>query len=143
MLTTRYRFDHDTFELRQFEAEARASFDRFQFTALYGNYDAQPQLGFLTRRDGILGTATLKLTQNWIATAQVRYDLNVNSLVGTAFGLGYIDECLIVALNYMTNYSYSGNVSADQRVMLQVTLRTLGGGAYNQSLTTQPTGSAF
>jgi LPS-assembly protein len=143
LLTTRYRFDHDTTELRQFEAEARAAFDRFQFTALYGRYDAQPELGFLTRRDGILGTASVKLTQNWIATAQIRYDINANSLVGTAFGLGYIDECLIVALNYMTNYSYSGNVTADQRFMLQVTLRTLGGTSFNQSLSTQPTGSTF
>src|SRR6185503_97640 len=66
MLTTRYRFDHDTMNLRQFEAEAVAAFDRFQFSALYGNYDAQPQLGFLTRREGILGTARLKLTQNWV-----------------------------------------------------------------------------
>jgi LPS-assembly protein len=143
MLTTRYRFDHETFEVRQFEAEARASFDRFQFTALYGNYDPQPLLGFLTRREGILGTATLKLTQNWIATAQIRYDINANSLVGTAFGLGYIDECLIVGMNYITNYSYSGNVTADQRFMLQIGLRTLGGTALSQSLTPAPTGSTF
>jgi LPS-assembly protein len=35
-------------------------------------------------------------------------------------------------LNYMTNYTYSGNVGNDQRVMLQVTLRTLGGTALSQ-----------
>jgi LPS-assembly protein len=143
MLTTRYRLDHDTLALRQFEAEATASFDRFIFSALYGNYDAQPQLGFLTRREGILGTARVKLTQNWIATAQVRYDIDANSLVGTAFGVGYIDECLIVALNYMTNYSYSGNVTADQRVMLQITLRTLGGGSFDQGISSQPTGTSL
>jgi LPS-assembly protein len=140
MLTTRYRFDHDTFEVKQFEAEARASFDRFQFSMLYGNYDPQPQLGFLTRRAGILGTGTLKLTQNWIATAQVRYDIDAHSLIGTAFGVGYIDECLIVALNYMTNYTVSGNVGPDQRFLLQVTLRTLGGGSFGQSVSTAPTG---
>jgi len=143
MLTTRYRFDHDTMNLRQFEAEAVAAFDRFQFSALYGNYDAQPQLGFLTRREGILGTARLKLTQNWVATAQVRYDLDAHSLVGTAFGLGYIDECLIVALNYLTNYSYSGNVAADQQFMLQITLRTLGGGAISQSVTPSSTSNSL
>ena len=108
---------------------------------LYGNYDAQPQLGFLTRREGILGTATVKLTQNWVATAQMRYDINANSLVGTVFGVGYIDDCLIVALNYITNYSYSGNVSADQRVMLQMTLRTLGGGSLSQGVSRSPTGN--
>ena len=35
MLTTRFRFDHDTLESRQFEAEARAIFDRWSvFRAL-------------------------------------------------------------------------------------------------------------
>ena len=38
--TTRFRFDQDTFEVRQFEAEARASFDRWSVSVLYGKYDA-------------------------------------------------------------------------------------------------------
>ena len=57
----------------------------------------------------------------------MRYDIDAHSLAGTVFGMGYIDDCLIVALNYITNYTYSGNVGTDQRVMLQMTLRTLGG----------------
>ena len=115
---------------------------------LYGNYDAQPQLGFLTRREGILGSASVKLTQNWLATAPVRYDIDAHSLTGTVFGIGYIDDCLILALNYITNYTYSGNVSTDQRVMLQMRLRTLGGTAFSQTVgsaragyTTGPAGS--
>jgi LPS-assembly protein len=132
--TTRFRFDQSSLEVRQFETEARASFDRWSVSALYGNYDAQPQLGFLTRREGILGTASLKLSQNWLATAAVRYDIDAHSLSGTAFGIGYIDDCLIVALNYITNYTYSGNVGTDQRIMLQMTLRTLGGAAASQGV---------
>ena len=54
--TTRFRFDQDNFEVRQFETEARASFDRWSVSVLYGKYDAQPRLGFLTRREGILGS---------------------------------------------------------------------------------------
>ncbi len=46
--------------------------------------------------------------------------------------MGYIDDCIIIALNYITNYTYSGNVGTDQRVMLQMTLRTLGGTAFSQ-----------
>ena len=129
---TRFRFDQHTFEVSQFETEARASFDRWSIGMLYGKYDAQPQLGFLTRREGILGNASFKLSQNWLATASVRYDIDAKSLAGTVFGIGYIDDCLIVALNYITNYTYSGNVGHDQRVMLQMTLRTLGGTALTQ-----------
>ena len=131
---TRFRFDHDTFEVQQFEAEARASFDRWSVSMLYGRYDAQPALGFLTRREGVLGTASVKLTQNWLATASVRYDIDANSLAGTVFGIGYIDDCLIVALNYIANYTYSGNVGTDQRIMLQMTLRTLGGTSISQGI---------
>ena len=69
---------------------------------LYGKYDAQPQLGFLERREGILGSGSIKLTQNWMANAAVRYDVDAQQLAGTSFGIGYIDDCLIVALNYMT-----------------------------------------
>jgi LPS-assembly protein len=129
---TRFRFDQHNFEISQFETEARASFDRWSIGLLYGKYDAQPLLGFLTRREGILGSASIKLTQNWQATASVRYDIDAKSLAGTVFGIGYIDDCLIVALNYITNYTYSGNVGNDQRVMLQMTLRTLGGTAFSQ-----------
>ena len=51
--TTRFRFDEGSFEMRRFETEARASFDRWSVAMLYGQYDAQPQLGFLERREGI------------------------------------------------------------------------------------------
>jgi LPS-assembly protein len=138
--TTRFRFDKDDMGVRMFEQEARANFDRWSVSLLYGKYDAQPELGFLTQREGVLGSASLKLTQNWQALAQVRYDVANRSLVGTVFGLGYIDDCMIIAMNYMTNYTYSGNVSSDQRVMFQMTLRTLGGASLTQGVGTSPTG---
>jgi LPS-assembly protein len=138
--TTRARLDKDDMTVKMFETEARASFDRWSVSVLYGQYGAQPEIGFLTPREGILGTATLKLTQNWQAIGQVRYDVANHSLVGTLFGVGYIDDCMILALNYMTNYTYSGNVTTDQRFMLQLTLRTLGGGALTQAVGTSSTG---
>ncbi len=63
--TTRYRFDEQNFDMRRFELEGRANFDRMSLQALYGNYDKQPELGFLTRREGILGGVSYKVTQNW------------------------------------------------------------------------------
>lgn len=38
------------------------------------------------------------------------------------------------ALNYMSNYAYSGNPSVDHRIMLQLSLRTVGGAAVNQGV---------
>jgi LPS-assembly protein len=135
---TRFRFDHDTFDVQRFETEARASFDRWSLSVLYGDYAAQPLLGFLDRRQGILTSGTYKITQNWVANAAVRYDLAAEKLSGTQFGIGYIDDCLIVALNYMRNYNFSGVASVDDRIMLQMTLRTLGGTSIGQTVNSSP-----
>ena len=136
--TTRYRFDHETFELQRFEAEAVVSIDRLTVSALYGDYAAQPLIGFLERRKGVVGTAVVKLSSNWVANTSIRYDLDANKVASTQFGIGYIDDCLIVAMNYMTSYTYSGNTTADQRVLLQVTLRTLGGTSLGYTLNSTP-----
>jgi LPS-assembly protein len=124
--TTRYRFDESNFEMRRFELEGRANFDRLSLQALYGNYDKQPELGFLNRREGILGGVSYKVSQNWAVIAAARYDLDADSFDQTRLGVGYLDDCLILALNYITSYTYSGNPTRDHRLMLQLSLRTLG-----------------
>jgi len=61
MFISRFRFDEQTFSVQRAELEARANFDRWAVAMLYGNYAAQPDIGFLTRRDGLLGSASFKL----------------------------------------------------------------------------------
>jgi LPS-assembly protein len=139
-LSTRYRFDEDTFSLRRFEVEGRANYDRWSVSALYGNYDAQPLLGFLTRREGILGGLSVKLTQNWVVQTAARYDLDAEKFDQTRIGVGYVDDCLILGLNYITNYTYSGNPTVDHRVMLQLSLRTLGETAVSTGVSGLPGG---
>ena len=53
----RSRLDEATLNINRFEAEGRASFNRWSVSLMYGNYAAQPDLGYLTRREGLLGTA--------------------------------------------------------------------------------------
>jgi len=125
-LSSRYRFDQGNFALRRLEVEARANFDRWALSVLYGNYDAQPELGFLTRREGVLGTSSVKINPNWVLFGAARYDIDAGSFNQTRFGLGYIDDCFIMSLNYVTDYTYSGNVQTNQSFLLQVSLRTLG-----------------
>ena len=138
--TTRYRFDEESMALRRFEVEGRASFDRWSVSMLYGRYDAQPQLGFLTPREGILGSTQIKLNANWVVTGAARYDLYANKFDQTQIGLGYIDDCLILALNYITSYSYSGNPTKDQRIMLQLSLRTFGTTSVSQTVASSSNG---
>jgi LPS-assembly protein len=134
MFTSRFRFDNDTFNVKRTEIEARANFDRWSGSLLYGDYAAQPELGFLDRRQGVLGTGQVKLDANWVLIGAARYDINAGKFDQTRVGVGYVDDCLILGLNYITNYTYSGNVAANHTIMLQLSLRTLGGTSVSQGV---------
>lgn len=134
--TSRFRFDHNNFSAQRTELEARANFDRWSTSLLYGDYAAQPELGFLTRRQGVLGDVSLKLDANWVLSAGARYDLTAEKFDQTRIGLGYVDDCLIFGLNYITGYSYDvvGNPTLVHQIMLQLSLRTLGSTAVSENV---------
>lgn len=130
---SRFLLDEETFRIRRVEMEASANFDRWQFTALYGNYDRQPEIGFLERRQGATGQVTFKFTQNWSILASARYDLEAHQFNQTRIGLGYIDDCFAISLNYMTDYNYVGTQTTDNKVLLVINLRTIGGSSFSQA----------
>lgn len=132
--TSRFRFDEQDFDIERFEVEGRANLDRWTLMLLYGNYAAQPELGFLQRRQGMLGTAQVKIAPSLVLMGGARYDLEAAKFDQTQIGLGYVDDCLILAVNYLTNYTYSGNPTADHRVMLQLSLRTISDTFVTQSV---------
>jgi LPS-assembly protein len=132
------RLDHDTMQIERLELEARANFERWSLSVLYGNYAPQAELGYLTRREGILTTGTIKLTPNWVATGGFRYDLIENQINEYIVGAGYVDDCFVLALNYITDYAYVTATNPvptlDHRVMLQIGLRTLGTSSITESV---------
>ena len=136
--TSRFRFDHESLALQRAELETTASFGRWTTSVLYGSYAPQPDIGFPNWRDGILGTARFKLTPEWVLLGAARYDLIAHKVSQTQIGLGYVDDCLILALNYITDYAYAGSVSVNHSVMMQISLRTLGGNTSGQSMTGMP-----
>ena len=131
---SRFLFDHETFEAKRVEIEAKANFDRWQLTALYGDYAAQPEIGFLQRRQAITGQVTYKFTQNWSILASARYDLQANQIDQHRLGLGYIDDCFAISLNYITDYNYNGTTTTNNQVMLIINLRTIGGTSFTQGV---------
>jgi LPS-assembly protein len=95
---------------------------------MYGDYAAQPDIGFLTRREGVLGSASLKVAANWVVTGSARWDLVANQLNQYIVGAGYVDDCFVLAANYVTSYSYATTTSPPilgHAFMLQIGLRTL------------------
>ncbi len=126
--SARGRFDEQTFAIERLELESRANFDRWNLQLLYGNYAPQPQLGFLTRRQGILAASTVKLTQNWLLLGSARYDLYAHQFDQTRVGIGYVDDCFLLSANFLTGYTYNGTTTPvkDNSFLLQLSLRTLG-----------------
>jgi LPS-assembly protein len=133
-LTSRFRFDKDDFTLQRAEYEVAANFNRWSTSLLYGDYAAQPLLGYTDRRQGLLGTGSVKLDANWLLRASALYDVRANKFTTNMIGIGYMDDCFILALNYITNYSYgTGTAVLNHTVMLQLSLRTLGGTTVSQA----------
>jgi LPS-assembly protein len=127
--STRARFDEATMNVNRFEAEGRANFERWSVAMLYGNYAAQPDLGYLTRREGLLGSGSIKVANNWVVSGAARWDLEANKLNQYVIGAGYVDDCFVFALNYVTSYSYSAGTAPpvlSHGFSFQLGLRTLG-----------------
>ena len=125
--TSRFRFSETDFTLQRTELETTANFGRWTTTLMYGDYAAQPLLGFLDRREGVLASARFKVTPNWVLMGAARYDIFNHQISQYQAGVGYIDDCIILGLNYITDYAYSGSVSVNHTFMMQLSLRTLGG----------------
>jgi LPS-assembly protein len=126
--SVRGRFDQQTINVQRFEAEARANFDRWSVSMIYGNYAPQADLGYLTRREGLLGSASLKVAANWVVTGAARWDLQANTINQYVIGAGYVDDCFVLAANYVTSYSYANAGAAPvlgHAYMFQIGLRTL------------------
>ncbi len=126
--SVRSRLDEQTLNVQRFEAEARANFDRWSVSLTYGNYAPQPDLGYLIRREGLLGSGSVKVAANWVVTGAARWDLAANKLNQYVIGAGYVDDCFVLAANYVTSYSYATATTPPilgHAYMLQIGLRTL------------------
>ncbi|HEX5210542.1 MAG TPA: LPS-assembly protein LptD [Pseudolabrys sp.] len=135
--TSRFRLDNDTFTVKRTELEAAANFDRWAVSLMYGDYAAQPEIGFLDRRQGVLGSASVKLDANWVVRGSALYDLESEKFSANSLGLAYVNDCLILGLNYITNYSYGTGVpQLNHTIMIQLSLRTLGDTSVSQNVGT-------
>jgi LPS-assembly protein len=128
MFSAHARFDEQTWAVERLELETRANYGRLGLNLVYGDYAAQPLLGFINRREGFIAGASYKLTSNWVVLGQAGYDLFAHQFNFSRVGLGYTDDCFMLAFNYITSYAYNGTLAPVQNssFMLQLSLRTLG-----------------
>ncbi|MFK8251705.1 LPS-assembly protein LptD [Ancylobacter terrae] len=133
-LISRFRFDNDDLSMQRFEFEGRTTIDRLTIGAIYGYYEAQPDLGYYERREGIFTTGSLKLNQNWNLLGGIRYNLQEDEIDYSLVGISYIDECFGISLNYLSDYTESGNRERVDKFLLKISLRTLGEGGITTHL---------
>ena len=124
-LATRYLFDRNSFNINRFEAEATTVWDRLKLSTIYASYQAQPQIGFLTRREGIYQTANYDFAKHWSVTGGIRYDLDARNVNLYTIGLNYLDECFAIMATYTYDNTNFLIQKADQRFMARISLRTI------------------
>jgi len=125
LFATRYLIDKDNFALNRFEAEATTTWDRLKLSTIYAKYQAQPEIGFLTRREGIYQLATYNFEKHWSITGGIRYDLDAKNVDLYTIGINYLDECFALMATYTYDNTNFLIQKADNRFMARVSLRTL------------------
>jgi LPS-assembly protein len=75
-----------------------------------------------------LGSGSVKVASNWVMTGAARWDLVANQINQYVVGAGYVDDCFVLAANYVTSYSYATVTTPpilSHAFMLQLGLRTI------------------
>ncbi len=122
---TRYLFDKSNFALNRFEAEIKTNFDRLQLSTVFGRYEAQPLIGFLSRREQIYEQASYKFQKNWSVTGGIRYDIFNGQVDRYMVGLSYLDECIGFTGSYSVDNTNFTSTSPNRTFMFRMTLRAL------------------
>ncbi|BAR98242.1 outer membrane protein Imp [Blastochloris viridis] len=133
-VSSHYRFDDDDFSVRRLEVQASANYERITLGGLYGRYAPQPLLGYTAWREAVVGSTGIKVTDRWSVTAAVRYDIVNDKIDTTNYGIRYLDDCVGLSVNYITDYTESGNAENVHKIMFKIDLRTLGEGGFSTSL---------
>jgi LPS-assembly protein len=139
--TSKQQFDNTTLGLTRLDAITSFNFKGITSSLDYARYQAQPELGWLFRREGLIASAGYKFLDHWDVHGVLIVDMSrhLYDLPGehtpvfdpTTYGLGfgYSDECTTLKVDYSSSYSQPvalTPITRDQTILVQLTLRTLG-----------------
>jgi len=120
------RFDKDTFDVRRGQVEATGIYGPVTGNLAYAYLSAQPSIGIDDPREEIIGSASLRLQENWRLFGSVRFDLQRKNMVRDSFGIGYDDEGFSFSVAYSEDRSRNNGQTTDRLFFLRLGLRTLG-----------------
>ncbi len=134
--TLRGRFDPQGIESRRFEAETSAQFGRVGTSLIYANYDAQPNAGILTRREGVGASASYAFDSHWSLSGGALYSLSRyltdstaphDYLASYSTAATYHDECTDFSVQFIGKDPLAtGTTDSGQTIFFRLALRTLG-----------------
>ncbi len=139
--TSKQQFDSSTFGLTRLDLIGNYKLGGFSGSLDYGQYAAQPLLGFLFPRQGLQTNASYKFSDVWSVDGSVLFDMSRHYYdvpgqntpifypTNYSFGLTYQDTCTTVKAIYQSELSdpiASTPAIRDTTFLLQITLRTLG-----------------
>ncbi len=156
----RGRFDDESLKLKRLEISSTFTVGSLTSSILYARQDAQPDLGFVRRREGVVIGTTYGLPNNWFVTGSISYDLDryiydrdsflvqaaplkFNTYNNSPFrpasyglGIGYVDECTTFSLSYtrMTSDFLGTSKTTSSTFLFRLELKHLGQLNYRQTI---------
>ena len=133
-LGTRFRFDEADLSLERLELTASAQKGPATIDLGYVALAAREALGVPDDRQEVTADATLRIGEHVSTYAGARYDIDDQRAVTSRFGATWADECFSIGFGYSGSYYDDSGATADHSVSINVSLRTIGGGAYTQDI---------
>ncbi|MEM9634687.1 MAG: LPS-assembly protein LptD [Pseudomonadota bacterium] len=120
------RFDKDDFSFNRVQAQASAIYGPVVSSLAYAFLNAQPDVGIDSPREELLGSASLRLEENWRVFGSMRYDLENSNIVQDGVGIGYDDEGFSLSVSYAEDRSRNDGDSVNRTLYFRIGLRTIG-----------------
>jgi LPS-assembly protein len=159
----RGRFDEESLKLKRLELLSSFTVGQVSTNLIYTRQDAQPDLGFVRRREAVAVSSSLKLPENWSINGSLLVDLDqyitdrdkaLTSTIGSkayskslfrptsmSVGVSYVDECTTFSLTYIRSKSadLSATNSTGSAVWFRLELKHLGQVNYRSNIGIAPT----
>jgi LPS-assembly protein len=127
------RFDSKSFAVRRGQVEATGIYGPVTGNLAYAYLSEQPSLGITTPREEVIGSASLRLQENWRVFGSMRYDLQRKNTVRDSLGIGYDDEGFSMSFAYAEDRSRNNGQTTDRLFFFRFGLRTIGDTEFSSS----------
>ena len=97
----------------------------------YGNLDAAPAYGRLTKRHQIWAQSSYSFDNGWSIFAGARYDLETDRIVRSAGGFAFDCDCYNMKVVFSQDNTEDLDIEKDFKVAFSIEFKTLGGGTYS------------